>query len=94
MSFGKRGDAIVCAHLERPGAVVNQVIFTKRDRVFQFLCGGEDHQETDGYPVHSTEVFRRLSDLAFLGMIGRSFVARRLEAPDGWEIRFVDADDL
>ncbi|HNR76031.1 MAG TPA: hypothetical protein PKM48_02805 [Parvularculaceae bacterium] len=94
MTFGKRGDAIVCTHLGRPGATVNEVIFTQVDGVYQFLCGERTHQESDGYPVQSAEFFRRLPELGFFRAIGQSFIARRLDAPDGWEIRFVDADAL
>lgn len=58
MTFGKRGDAIVCTHLGRPGATVNEVIFTQVDGVYQFLCGERTHQESDGYPVQSAEFFQ------------------------------------
>lgn len=94
MGFGKRGDAIVCSHLNLPGALVNEVIFTESDNVFQFLCGRNAHEEGEGHPVYAAELFKRFPDLAFMKNIGQSFIARRLDAPDGWEIRFVDADRL
>jgi len=88
-------DALICVHCEKGNAAIHEIVYTSKDKLFQFLCGNSDHfNEDDADPIHSKHVFEIHPELAFFAYIQTDFLAQKTLDPDGWRIGYVNVDEM
>ena len=87
-------DAIICTHCELNGKEIYEIVYTKADNIFQFMCKNTSHSSDEALTIHAEHIFSENKDIEFFKFIDQNFFARRRKHPDGWEIRFVNVDEV